>query len=343
MISLLGIIFLVVLALPFLFKRVEHNLEAFLFSMGVLAVTASDVWTLHLIVDALQHPIIITSAVLVAGVATHIVRNPFERAIQGLYSRIPIKLLVAVTILVLGLSSSFITAIIAGILLSEFLTLIPLSRTSRVHTAVIGCFAIGFGAALTPIGEPLSTIAIQKLAGEPHYADFFFLARLLGPEIIVGVLAATILSIFFTRTGKPSLQVPATGKDLETWAIVVTRSIRVYVFVAALTLLGAGFEVVIEKYLGQVPSYVLYWANMSSAVLDNATLTAAEMGPYLSLNQIHDALLALLISGVMLIPGNIPNIIVSNKMGISMKEWAYLGIPLGIVAMGVGFLSIMLF
>ncbi|HMB45462.1 MAG TPA: DUF1646 family protein [Candidatus Methanoperedens sp.] len=50
---------------------------------------------------------------------------------------------------------------------------------------------------------------------------------------------------------------------------------------------------------------------------------------------INAALMGLLIAGVMLIPGNIPNIISANKLGITSKEWAKLGLPLGAVIMVV--------
>lgn len=36
-------------------------------------------------------------------------------------------------------------------------------------------------------------------------------------------------------------------------------------------------------YLSKIASWQLYWINMSSAVLDNATLTAIEIGPAMSL------------------------------------------------------------
>jgi predicted cation transporter len=39
----------------------------------------------------------------------------------------------------------------------------------------------------------------------------------------------------------------------------------------------------------------------------------------------------------MLIPGNIPNIIAASKLGISMKEWASFGVPVGLVAMALYF------
>jgi predicted cation transporter len=51
-------------------------------------------------------------------------------------------------------------------------------------------------------------------------------------------------------------------------------------------------------------------------------------------------LMGLLIAGGMLVPGNIPNIISANKLGITSKEWARLGIPLGLVLMLVYFVWI---
>jgi len=81
----------------------------------------------------------------------------------------------------------------------------------------------------------------------------------------------------------------------------------------------------------------LYWINMASAVLDNATLAAAEIGPFMTESQIKSVLMGLLISGGILIPGNIPNIISASKLGITSKEWARIGIPLGLATMGMYF------
>ena len=72
---------------------------------------------------------------------------------------------------------------------------------------------------------------------------------------------------------------------------------------------------------------------MISAVLDNATLAAAEIGPTLTEGQIKSALYGLLIAGGMLIPGNIPNIIAAHSLRINSTEWAKLGVPLGLVTM----------
>jgi len=54
--------------------------------------------------------------------------------------------------------------------------------------------------------------------------------------------------------------------------------------------------------------------------------------------QIKKILMGLLLSGGMLIPGNIPNIIAAAKLKITMKEWASLGVPLGLVLMVLYFI-----
>ena len=101
----------------------------------------------------------------------------------------------------------------------------------------------------------------------------------------------------------------------------------------ALIFLGAGFKPLIDMYLTKISSQALFWVNMVSAVLDNATLAAAEIAPSLNESQIKNALLGLLISGGMLIPGNIPNIIAAHALHIKSTEWARLGVPLGLIIM----------
>ena len=82
---------------------------------------------------------------------------------------------------------------------------------------------------------------------------------------------------------------------------------------------------------------------MISAVLDNATLAAAEISPTMNEPTIRAILLGLLISGGMLIPGNIPNIIAAGKLNIKSVEWARFGFPLGLIAMAIYFVIIVTF
>ena len=127
-------------------------------------------------------------------------------------------------------------------------------------------------------------------------------------------------------------QTLSTEEDEDKLSEVFIRAGKVYIFVMALIFLGAGFKPLIDAYLIKLPSQILFWVNMVSAILDNATLAAAEIGPTLSEAQIKSALLGLLISGGMLIPGNIPNIIAAHSLRIKSTEWAKLGVPLGLVS-----------
>jgi predicted cation transporter len=193
---------------------------------------------------------------------------------------------------------------------------------------------------LTPLGEPLATIAIAKLKGEPYHADFFFLLRLLGKWVIPPVLVLGVLATFLKiEVGDKNM---LTEDRAEKITDILLRTFKVYMFVFALVLLGTGFMPLVERYLVNTSAKVLFWVNIVSAILDNATLTAAELTPKMPLATIECILLGLLIAGGMLIPGNIPNIICANKLSIKSKEWAAFGVPLGMVIM-ITFFIIILF
>jgi predicted cation transporter len=332
----LSLIFSIVLFGPFLNKTIESNLEAFLFIMGVISATLAQAWTAEIIYEGLIAPINITLAVLGAGVLFHYLRGLIGHGMRRVLIAVPLPVVVCLGIVILGLISSVVSAIIAALLLVEFITVLPLHRHAETNLTIIACFAIGLGAALTPLGEPLSTIVVSKLSGAPYHATFYYLFKLLGLYVIPAVAVLGIGGIFLVHES-----VDDTGASLaaepyqETLSEVLLRSIKVYIFVMALIFLGAGFKPLIDAYLTKVSSQGLLWLNMVSAVLDNATLAAAEIGPSLNETQIKSALLGLLISGGMLIPGNIPNIIAAHALHIKSTEWAKLGVPLGLVIVTV--------
>ena len=330
----LSLIFVAVLSGPFINRKIERNLEGFLFLMGVISATVSLAWSAELVHEGLIAPINITLAVLGAGVLFHYLRSSLDRGVRRLLITVPLPAVVFSGIVILGLLSSIISAIIAALLLVEFINVLRLHRQAEINLTVIACFAIGFGAALTPLGEPLSTITVSKLSGAPHYATFFYLMKLLGLYIVVAVVLLGVVGIFLVRPSPEDVEEPLSG-EAEEGGIggVFMRAFKVYVFVMALIFLGAGFRPLIDTYFTKIPSLALFWANIVSAVLDNATLAAAELGPALTDDQIKSALLGLLISGGMLIPGNIPNIIAAHSLHIKSTEWARLGVPLGFVLM----------
>jgi predicted cation transporter len=336
----LATIIVLVLVLPFLVHKVEKQLEIFLFVMGVAAVTIAAKWNGHLIVDALldpirlKHPIV--EAVLGAGLLFRLFRDTIRRHVMGLERAVGQRLFLFLVVVVLGLFSSVITAIIASLVLAEVITGLRLDKKIETRLVIVTCFSIGLGATLTPVGEPLATIAVTKLAGEPYHAGFWFLFQKLAVLIIPGVFALGIVAMFFRGKEVPSIE-SISESGLEQLSDVFIRAGKVYLFVVALVLLGTGFQPLIDAYVIHLPTAALYWINMISAILDNATLTAAELSPKMTVTQIQSVLMGLLIAGGMLIPGNIPNIICAGKLGIKSREWALLGVPLGLALMTVFF------
>jgi predicted cation transporter len=353
---LLVCIFIIVLVFPFKVKKIEENLEVFLFGCGIAALSAASFATLHgetfgwtnaIVIEALTAPIMITTVagipvgivqiVLIMGLIIYFGHTQIQSVIQTMVNRVPLLVIVFFLICGLGIISSIISAILAAIILVEIVCALPLGRQEKIGVTVIACFSIGLGAALTPLGEPLSTITISKLSGDPYHAGFTFLFDLLGIYIIPGILAMGILGVVFLQrkgTGSEGLECKIVRESIRE---VVLRAGKVYLFIMALVFLGEGFKPLILEYIIQIPSEGLFWVNIVSAVLDNATLAAAEIGPQLTIIQIKSALMGLLIAGGMLIPGNIPNIIAAGKMGITSKEWARYGLPLGFALMLIFF------
>lgn len=330
----------VVLTLPFFSRRVEKQIELFLFIAGVLSVTIAGRWSWPLVHEALVAPIKIAVAVLLAGLLFRLVRPKVGAWAHYLAQRIGFAPLFFAIVVGLGLLSSFITAIIAALILAEVISALRLPRTVELRFVIIACFAIGLGAVLTPLGEPLSTIAVSKLAGDPYHADFFFLLRLLGPWVIPLVLGLGVLTMLLP--GQHEVREATLTEDRpEQVRDIVLRAVKVYVFILGLVFLGAAFTPLVDKYLTRVPTAGLYWINLVSAVLDNATVTAAEVSPQMPAHTIRTVLLGLLIAGGMLVPGNIPNIICANKLAIPSREWARVGAPLGLALMLGVFLALL--
>ena len=331
------VILAAVLFLPFLFKKVEHNIEIFLLMMGLAAAGTTGQINSHLCLEAIQEPIPISLAVLFFSLLFRSTRRWLDLGIQKLLKILPLHLFLFLVIFVLGLLSSIITAIIASLVLVEVISILPLNKKEETHLTILACFAIGLGAALTPIGEPLSTITLAKLKDHPD-VNFWFLLKLIGPEVLIGVAICAILSFWVhDRKTDQSLQAKEQART-ETLPHIFIRTGKVFLFISALIFLGEGFKPLVIQYILPLSSSLLYWINISSAVLDNATLAAAEISTAMSNDQIRKILMGLLIAGGMLIPGNIPNIIAASKLKIGMKDWARFGVPLGLILMTLCFI-----
>lgn len=344
-ILLTGLI-LAVLALPLTVKKIEENLELFLFLCGIFAVTVSKMWNLHIIEESLTAPVKIALAVFIAGFLFKIFHSHFQNIMKKTVQTLGFKTSIFLTIVILGFFSSMITAIIAALILSQIANSIPMSRNERIRFVVLSCYSIGLGAVLTSIGEPLGTIVLSKLSKAPHYADFFFLVKHIGLYILVGIFISAWWAVSHKhRKVNQNLQKEdeCIEEDICSNKDVIIRALKVYFFVMALVLLGEGLKPLAYKTIVHLHYTVLYWINTVSAVLDNATLAAIEITPEISIKTLKFLLMGLIVSGGMLIPGNIPNIICASKLKIKSKEWAKAALPFGFMLMFFYFIVLMIF
>jgi predicted cation transporter len=342
------LITLMVLVLPFKVRFIEHNLEPFFLIMGITAVSISGLWSIDLIIETIKAPVMIGSlpigifqVVLIFGILLFYFNRQFCNLITTLADRMSLRVFIFIMIISLGFISSIISVIVTSVLLAEIIAVLPLDKANRIKLVVVTCFGVGLGAVLTPLGEPLSTILVQKLAGPPFYAGFSFPISHFAIYIVPGVFATALLGAIWVKKNNNVVQQDKKEEYSEKLRDVIFRSIRVFAFVAALVLLGEGLKPLIVWYIVKIPAFLLFWINILSAVLDNATLTAVEVTATMSISQIICIIMGLLIAGGMLIPGNIPNIVAAGRLKISMKEWALIGIPLGIGFMIIYFLVLL--
>ena len=228
----LGLILIAVLVGPIFVKPIEHNIELFFLSVGALTSIITGQFGWSLVHAAVTEPIALTIAVLIFGALARLLRPAFDSGVQRLRAAVSARWIYFTLIVVLGLLSSVITAVIAALLLVEAIAMLKLDRPSETAAVVLACFAIGLGAALTPVGEPLGTIAIASLS-----VDFWYLMRLLGPLVVSGILIVAVISLFIPPHRGASLYA---ARPDDGWREIVLRAIRVYAFVAGLvgTFLG---------------------------------------------------------------------------------------------------------
>lgn len=323
------VVMLALLLGPILVRWVEHNIEVYCFAVGILASILAGGPAPELLREAAREPIAITLAVIVAAFIFREIRAGLDRGFGRLRARIPRPVLAAASIFVLATMASVITAIVAALVLVEIVGLLQIHQEQRTEVVIAGCFAIGLGAAMTPIGEPLSTLAASALN-----LGFFGLVEMLAPWVMPGVAASSILAGYFARGAY--YEAPPGEHVRETVPMILMQGLRVFGFVAGLVMISDAYAPLARIYVPMLSSAALFWINTISAVLDNATLVALEVHG-MSIARARDAILALLISGGMLIPGNIPNVISAGALRIRSKDWARIAIPIGVVMLGIYF------
>jgi len=323
------VILLLLLIGPIGIHFIEQNIEIYVFIIGIVATLVGPGFDRHLVLKAGEEPILITLAVIIAGILFSFFRHRLDRAFVRLRRRMRRPLLAALATFVLAVLAGIITAIVAALVLVEMVRLLHLQGEARTRMTVAACFAIGLGAALTRVGEPLSGLAASALN-----LPFMGLFQLLVGLVIPGVAAASALAGWFARGDYHDAAVGVHVRETPLAAII--QGVKVYVFVAGLVLVSDAYAPIATRLVSALSNDALFWINTVSAVLDNATLVALEVHN-MSLPRAREAIIALLVSGGMLIPGNIPNVISAGALRIGSGAWARIGIPIGLAGLGIYF------
>jgi len=181
LIGLFAILILVLFA-PFLIKRIEENLEVFLFVMGCIAVTVTSQWGIHLVKEALIEPVKITLAVFIAGILFKTLQKPITHNVNKIADKVGVKLFAFLVIVVLGLLSSVITAIIAALVLVEIISCMALDRKNEINLVVWErgageTLACGTGACAT-VAAGVLLKSLDKKVIDPNYKEYFLVYNL---------------------------------------------------------------------------------------------------------------------------------------------------------------------
>ena len=319
------------LAGPLIFAPLEHNLEPYCLVLGILAVATGQQWDWDLLRRASLDALPLTLTVLAAGLLFGALRPILDRCFAALRRMLPRPFLTGLAVLILGLLSSLITAVVAALMLVEGAVLMGLGPSERTRIAVLGSFAIGMGSALTPIGGPLASLAASAMN-----LNFTGLFSLLWPWVFPGIAVMALLTSYWTRGPYDMVAATDFPSARERPRQTLMQSLRIFGFVVGLTLIGRACAPFAASYVARLSDASLFWANMISAALDNSTLVAIEFHD-LSSSRAQAALVSLLVSGGMLIPGNVPNIVCANKLSMRSGEWALVGLPVGLTMLGIYF------
>ncbi len=347
---LLFIILALILILPATVRIIEENLEIFLFSMGVVAGTITgkifdvDVW-----IEALKEPVMIhgfpigiVQVVLIFGILAYYLRSRIDRFAERIVKLKHMHIVLACITLILGISSSLISVIVAAVILSEIVKSMKIDRRSKILYSIYSCYALGIGAVLTPVGEPLSTILVAKLKEAHYYTGPGFLVDTFGIIVIPLVILFSILSGIVVKRREVEYLEEAYIEVEEGLKDVFIRAGKIYLFIMGLVILGESYSILVKLYFSKLSSDLFYLLGIMSAIVDNATLVAALVSPALTLKDVVFFITSALISGGFLIPGNIPNIIVASRLKIRFVEWAKHALKVGIPIFVIVYLLLVL-
>lgn len=329
---LLAIVVLNLLVWPLASKWVENHLELFLLAVGAVAVTIIGGWNKNFVYETLNSPVNVAFIVLVVSVIFNYYSRYIFRILFILFRYLEPRYSFAILVFLLGITSSIFSVTVAALVLAEVLQVVNLEREQTVKVTVYACYAIGLGAILLPLAEPLGLVIYNELAAGPHRADFFFVLRHFFGWIMPGILLMSLAAGYTVRHANTQVQLHI-REDKEDYKSMLRRTWHIYLFVAALSLISTGLRPFAQSTIAHLNGKILFWANSVSVIIDNATLAAIEVTPSVTTDNLMYMVIGLAAFGSMLVQGNLPNIVAAEKLNIKSREWARVAVPAGVVLM----------
>lgn len=339
---LLGVVAVCLLVLPLTVRWVESHLELFLLAIGATAVTVSGGWSFDLLRKTLASPVYVSFIVLVVSVIFNNYSRYIFRVLFAFFRTLEPQYSFALLIFVLGMTSSLVSVTVSALVLAEVLKVVNLGQDTTVKITVFACYAIGLGAVLSPLAEPMGLVISNALSGPPHRADFFFLFRHFVGWITPAICVLSCAAGYAAGRAGTTLQMHI-REDKETYSSILHRTLHIYIFVAALTLISTGLRPLAQSTIVHLGGKVLFLANAVSVIIDNATLAAIEIVPSISTTNLTYMVIGLAACGSMLVQGNLPNIVAAEKLGIKSRPWAAVAVPTGLCLMGGYLIALTLF
>lgn len=336
---LLGVLVLNLLVWPLVSKWVENHLELFLLMVGIAAVSITGGWSKNFVYQTFNAPVNVAFIVLVVSVIFNHYSRYIFRVLFVLFRFLEPRYSFAVLVFVLGMVSSICSVTVAALVLAEVLQVVNLEREQTIKVAVYACYAIGLGAILLPLAEPLGLVIYNELAAGPHQADFFYVLRTFFWWIVPGIVLMSLAAGYVVRNSNTQVQLHI-REDKEDPKSILRRTWNIYLFVAALHLISTGLRPFAQSTIAHLSGKILFWANSVSVIIDNATLAAIEVTPNVTTENLMYMVIGLAAFGSMMVQGNLPNIVTAEKLDIKSREWARVAVPAGLVLMSGYFITL---
>lgn len=322
---------------PFLSRRVEERYPFFLLGVGALAASLSWAFSEALLAEAILRPLQLCLALLAGALLFSLVHATVAAAAKACSRTLGPRAATTASVLAAGAMAPFLTGVVAALFLIELLRGLPMNQERRKEAAVLGVSAVGLTAGLSAVGSPAAAVVLAKLAKAPYSTGNWLLFDLAGPWIISGAFALAVAAGALAGDGSGAEDPPE--DPLALWTVLVMAG-RLFAALCGLILLGAGVLPALEGSLRGVPPWALYWMNIVSAFLDNGVLAAVEFDPGMLQDQLRFAYCGLLAADPLLVIAGAPNLVAADRLGISPRQWASVGIPVGLALYVCCFLSL---